>query len=357
MDVGIVGAGAIAMGYAAHLIVRGHSPAIWSPSGTRTQALRAGKELIVTGAIEGRFSPRVATSAEMLAQYDVIVLALPAYGHRAVIDALVPHLGTRHTVIFSGHLSFAALYLSKALAARSIAIPIAAWNTTALTAKAPGSPTDLRVGAIRKVIDLAVVPVAGADRAQTTCEEIFGDVFAIKDDILTVALSNLNPQNHLGMVLCNLTRIEQGEVWHQNSKVTPAVGSLIEGLDRERIEIAAAYGKSVRTIFDNFSASLGVAAKTVVENYRMSVGRGIDPIGPKDMGTRYILEDVPYGLVPTVILAEMAGIAAPLHRSGIDIMSACCGRDFMSVNDLLPALSITDGDELKRMAIAGFKIG
>lgn len=141
MHVGIVGAGAIAMGYAAYLLENDHTPSIWSPSGARTAALREGKRLNVTGAIEGQFNPLVCMDAEKLAKNGVIIMALPAYGHRAVLDALVPHLEPRHCVIISGHLSFAALYLSRRLAERGIQIPIAVWNTTVLTAKAPSSPT------------------------------------------------------------------------------------------------------------------------------------------------------------------------------------------------------------------------
>jgi opine dehydrogenase len=37
-----------------------------------------------------------------------------------------------------------------------------------------------------------------------------------RDDLLAIAVSNLNPQNHMGIALCNLTRMERGESWNQN---------------------------------------------------------------------------------------------------------------------------------------------
>lgn len=118
MKVGIAGAGAIALGYAALLISRGYTACLWSPSGTTTADLREGHAFESERRNRGQFHPYVFRNAAELTQNDVIVLALPAYGQRFVIDALVQLLEPRHSVIISGHLSFAALYLAERLSAR-----------------------------------------------------------------------------------------------------------------------------------------------------------------------------------------------------------------------------------------------
>lgn len=341
MKVGIAGAGAIAMGYAAFLQRNGHAPALWSPGGTRTAALRDGASLTVTGAIEGSFRPYVSPSAADLAQNEVIVLALPANGHRQVLDSLVPHLAPHHTVIISSHLSFAAEYLAKRLAERSVQIRIVAWSTTALTAKAP-SATEVKIGAIRAKVDMATIPQTQADRAYATCVALFGDRFVQKEDMLTIALSNTNPEVHLGLIIGNLTRVELGEVWKQRSNMTPTVARLIEALDRERLAIAAAFGKKVRSITDHYEMSFGAAGSGLAEKAAYLAGQGKDPLGPKTLETRYISEDVPFGLLPTITLAEAAGVAVPIHRSGIEILSACCGCDLTQGNDLIAEIEVKD---------------
>ena len=63
------------------------------------------------------------------------------------------------------------------------------------------------------------------------CSALFGDRFVPRDDLIAVSLSNVNPQNHLGMALCNFTRIERSEQWANWSGLTPSVGRLIEALD------------------------------------------------------------------------------------------------------------------------------
>lgn len=355
MNVGIAGAGAIGMGYAALLLQNGHSVCVWSPSGNRTVLLRKGQPIKVTGAIEGEFRPGYCESAQALADCDVLVLALPANGHKFVIDRLLPHLQARHTIIISGHLSFGALYASKLLAGKGLQIPLAAWNTTALTCKMQG-PNTFRVGVLRSKIDIASIPKSLFDQSYQTCVELFGERFERKGDLLTIALSNLNPQNHLGMALCNLTRIELAEPWGQNSKLTASVGCFLEALDAERLSIARAFGKQVRTIFDHYRMSYGVTGDSVGSIAKLLLEKGNDPMGPSNLNTRYVTEDVPFGLVPTLFLAHLAGLETPLHESGLAIINACYRRDFKADNDLLPCLEITDPDVLRVLTADGYSL-
>lgn len=325
MNVGIVGAGNIARAYFAYLSNAGLSPRMWSPRGVAGAELQAVTELVVSGAVEGRFAPQLAVDVAELAQAEVIILALPATGHRAVLDALLPHLRDGQSIIISAHLSFAALHLGQALRARGLSLPVICWNTTAMTCKSPEPPA-IRVGALRKRVEVCTLPGGDIAGVLALCEALFGPRFQHGGDLLDNALSNLNPQTHLAMALCNLTRIETGEQWHQNSLMTPSVARFLEGLDAERLAIARGFGRRVRP-----QAEGGLGAV-----FRARVAAGTDPLGPVDPETRYITEDVPFGLVPLVMLAEMAGVPAPLHESGIKILGACHGRNYRALNDLLP---------------------
>ncbi|MEM5457367.1 NAD/NADP octopine/nopaline dehydrogenase family protein [Paraburkholderia phytofirmans] len=174
--------------------------------------------------------------------------------------------------------------------------------------------------------------------------------------MLTLTLSNISPQDHMGIALANLTRIEKGESWSQNSNLTPTVGRLLEALDQERLTIAAAFGKSVRTTFDHCRLSFGVVGDLLSEISEQLVRQGSDPPGPRDIATRYVLEDVPFGLVPTLRLAELAGVRAPLHEGGVAILGACYGRDFVADNDILPEIGPLQIDTLKRLVVDGYAV-
>jgi len=355
MRVSIVGAGAVAFGTAAFLDQGGHSPMLWSPSGRSTESFKDGAPLVAGGAIEGRFQPRIARNcAQAVEEADVVLLALPGFGHKAAMDQIAPHLREGQPVIISSHASFGALYLSKLLAARGVRAPIIAWGTTLTTAIKEG-PAQVKVNTVRKKIDVAAVPASAQDDALALCTSLFGDRFVPREGLLAIAVSNLNPQNHLAIALMNLTRMERGETWGQAENVTPAVGRLIEALDLERIAIASALGVQVRTVKEHFSLSFHVAPAGISEMNQEMHRNGTGGFGPKRADSRYVLEDVPFGLAATAPLGRLAGVPAPLHEAGIALFSAAYGRDFTTDNDLLSALDFASMslEDLKAMARDG----
>ncbi len=355
VSVGIAGAGSIAFGTAALLAGNGHRPMLWSPFGAGTAALADGTPLTATGAIDARPVPRIAADAGHLAQAnEVLLIAVPGYGHKAVMDALAPHIRDGQQVIISSHCSLGALYLMQHLSARGVGAPVTAWGTTVLTARRR-SDTEVTVNTIRSRVDVCTVPESSSDRALAVCRQLFGDRFQQRDGLLAISLSNLNPQNHMGIALGNMTRMERGETWSQGENVTPNVGRLLEALDGERLAIAGALGVRVRTIFEHFHLSFHVPVASISEMNRQMHAEGNGGTGPATADSRYVTEDVPYGLVPTVALGKLVGRPATLHEAGIRIFSALYGVDFMVGNELLTALDLSRYtlDELRQAARTG----
>ena len=351
--VGIAGAGSIAFATASLLARRGHDPMLWSPSGAGTAAL--GGTLRAAGAFEAAFVPRVAASAAELADAnEALLLAIPGYGHRAVMDALAPRIRPGQPVIISSHASFGALYLTGRLRAAGVVAPVTAWGTTVVTARRQAG-SEVRVNSVRSRVDLCTLPESESGAALALCQRLFGDRFEPRDGLLAITLSNLNPQNHMGIALGNMTRMERGEVWSQGENVTPNVGRLLEALDAERLAIAAGIGVRVRSIFEHFHLSFHVPVASVAAMNRQMHAEGRGGTGPATADSRYVTEDVPYGLVPTVRLGELAGCPAPLHAAGVRIFSAMYGVDFMAGNELLNALDLSRYTlpDLRRAARSG----
>ena len=356
MRVGIVGAGSIAFGTAVLVEQQGHKVTLWSPSGERTKALSAGEPLIAEGAIQGTFHPAVAaTAAELVASAEALVIALPAYGHKTVLDAIAPYVTQEQTVIFSSHASFGALYLSRLLAERGIVATIVAWGTTAVSGR-QRSPTSVNVNTVRKQVDIATVPASRSAAGLAVCKDLFGDRFLDRGSLMAIALSNLNPQNHMGIALGNMTRMERGESWSQGQNVTPNVGRLLEELDQERIAIASKLGLDVRNIFQHFHLSFHVPVSSISQMNQEMHDAGNGGSGPTTADSRYVTEDVPFGLVMTAKIGRLAGYPAELHEAGVRIFSAMYGRDFTAENDLLNALDLDamSLEELKDLCQNGF---
>jgi opine dehydrogenase len=60
------------------------------------------------------------------------------------------------------------------------------------------------------------------------------------------------------------------------------------------------------------------------------------------MTTRFVTEDVPFGLVFHQWLARARGLALPLTDAAVLVASSVWGQDFSGQNDLLELLELLD---------------
>jgi opine dehydrogenase len=340
MRVAIIGSGGIGRGYLAYLTHQGHHATLWSPSGAAKKHFAGGATLDVAGHLQMSFRPIVApTCAEAIDRAEAIVIAVQASGFRSVLDEMAPYVKSGQTIIISSHSSFAALYLQRLLAQRGIDVPISAWATTALTARKTGS-RGVYISGVRAKLDVATLPIRHEVAGRTVCQELFGDRFQQQEDILAIMLSNLNPPSHMANMLGNLTRAERGEEWPNYGSITRGVGRIVEAMDIERLRLAQAFGLKVRSIQEHFVYSFGVTPGPVDQMAAAVYKNRPDALGPKTLDTRYITEDVPFGLVPLETLGIIAGVSLPLHKAGIELFDAICARNFRGENNILPALNL-----------------
>ena len=254
---------------------------------------------------------------------ECVIIAVPAYGHRAVMDAAVPCVQMSQTLIVSSQYSLSAMYLRQLLDRRGISVPIVAWGTTVVMGRRVGQ-AEVAVLTVRAAVDVATVPDTRALAGLEICRGLFGDRFHPRANLIAIQLSNVNPQAHLANALCNLTRMEKGETWDNYGGLTTSVSRLVESLDRERLAIAQAFGVKVRTMREHMSLSFDLPPMPLAEAAREVVLRGGSP-GPSTLKARWILEDLPFGIVPLIALADSAGVEVPLHRAGLTLFSALLG--------------------------------
>ena len=337
--IAILGAGSIGLGMAAFCAAQGHSVRLF---GRSIREVQPDWPIAAQGALDWQgpvaAHPAVASA---VAGAEVILLCVPGDAQKTLIDALVPELHEGQTVVISAQYSLSALYLSRQLSARGLAdVPIVALGTTMLTGRRLTAQS-VRVMSVRNEYGFALYAGARAPQTAALMRALSGkDLRQIP--MSEVVFGNANPIAHVPNALCNLTRIELGEEWSNYGKMTASVCALIEALDAERCAVAARFGAAPITFAEHLHRSFGAARGGVYEMVQ-AIGetrQGLN--GPATMTTRYLTEDVPYGLVPIARLGALAGAAAPAHAAFITLLSTACGCDFAAQNDLLAALSLAD---------------
>ncbi len=364
MQVAVLGAGAIALAHAALAASRGHVVRMWSPSG-KSLPPPGPFSLKATGALEAVCTVQSASLADACFRADVIIVSLPAYGHAAVMHAAAPFIAPGQPVFVMPSLSLGGLLLAKLLHVRGVAAPIVSAGTTVATARrlemgvsAGATEVAVRVLSVRSRIDLAATPVGATPAMLSLAEALFGNLFVAQTDALAIALSNVNPISHVPLALANLSRIESAESWTQYDRMTGSTARMIEALDAERLALAQTLGLAVRSIHEHFHYSFGVPIDTLdAQSRAVHAGRG-SPAGPTSLETRYLTEDVPYGLAFLAQLGQRSGLAMPVAQGCVALASAALGRDLAADNTLLAqaGLDTLSGPALLAVARDGFAV-
>ncbi len=335
--IGIIGAGAMGLGAAALLAQQDREVRVWSPR-RRLPVDDRGRFAIRT---HGAFAATVAVDSvaapEDLADCTTLLIAVPATAYADVLPRVAASTGRGQHIIVGGALSFAPLGLHEALTRRGIDALVSGWGTTLTTGRIEPDGR-VEIGTLRGAFPMAAVPASRTGEALAGAGAVFGRAFEPATSILEITLSNINPVAHAGQVLANLSRIERREPWQLFACFTPAATRIVESIDRERRAIAAAFGLTVRSLAEHYRRSYHVDGEDVatIAAAIHAAGRGV--AGPVRLDHRYVLEDVPFGLVAYEMLATIAGVATPALTAAITLMNAAYARDFRRDNPLLPQL-------------------
>lgn len=356
-SVAIAGAGPAGRSAAAYLAHHGTPVSLWSPSGKSTHALSEGAtagrgRLHYEGALSGVADIGVINDASELAGFDVVLIALPGHAYPTVLPRITPHLQARQTVIVSGALSLAPLWLYERVGAPGARPLVASWGTTLATARHAG-PSGVNINTLRASFEVAAIPASRGAEALSICRELFGDRFTLMDNILATALLNVNPVAHAAEVLPNLSRIDKRENWPLFGNLTPSAARMGEAIDLERQAIARAFGFEVRSIHEHTHLSYHVPLGSYAEMAAAIHTQLGSPPGPTTLEHRYVLEDVPYGLAFYEMLARLVNVPTPHISAAITLISAAYGSDLRQANSLMADLALAgkaSGDLMARCA-------
>jgi opine dehydrogenase len=176
---------------------------------------------------------------------------------------------------------------------------------------------------------LAAVPARNTNYVLKQVRDVYPTMNAAKN-ILQTSLQNGNPVIHPTITLMNVALIERtmGDFDFYHQGVTPAVGRLIEAVDKERIAIGEKMG--VEVISD---PELGVMQGYMTEatyDTGFIAAPGFEGVkAQSSLDYRYFNEDVGYGLVFLQKLAEQVGVATPVISAVITLVSQLMNRDYL----------------------------
>lgn len=270
---------------------------------------------------------RVTTDlGEALAEAELALLIVPAYAHRPFALACLPHLRPHHTVVLMpgtlGSLEWAHLLHQAGVGGITLAEVDTAPYVCRKTA-----PDMATIWGVVRGLGLGVLPSTQTTRVQQLLEPLFPGVQPYAD-VMACGLSAMNPVVHPAGVLMNAGRIEysRGEFYFYEEGVSPSVARVIMQVDEERRRIGAALGYELLPVHEAFHrAGFGPAGDlwaTINGSWMLTRLKA-----PGSLESRWLTEDVPYGLATWSQVGAQYGVETPILRALVELGSAVMGFD------------------------------
>ncbi len=350
----VIGAGNGGKAMAARLALSGFKVALYNRTPEHVSDIKARKGIDlenVDGEPHGFAKLALTTSdmSEALKDADMIMVVVPSSAHADIAKNAASHLRDGQIIILHPGRTFGALEFVKVLRdnACEANVTVAEAETLIFITRSEG-PASVRIFGTKEAVPIAAFPATRTNMVLNAIRQVFPQ-FIDGINVLHTGLNNMGAILHPALTLLNAGRIEatQGNFKFYIEGLTPSVGSVLEILDSERVNVAKSLGIRAQTALEWVQMAYNSTGKDLREAIHNQPGY-YEVKAPSSLYHRYIFEDVPMGLVPIASLGKNNNVSVS-GISGI-IQLACmihktdywsCGRSLeklglsrLSINEL-----------------------
>jgi len=340
----VLGAGHGGLAMAGHLALMGFPTRLWNRTPERVEHVVDRGGIDVEGVIEGFGNLELATNDVKLAinGADVIMVVVPATGHRYVATECAKHLTGDQIVVLNPGRTFGALEFMQALSEEEIPeMPTIAEAQTFIYVSRHTDFARARIMQIKNSVPLAAVPAHKTPKVLDTVRRAFPE-FVAATNVLETSLDNIGAIFHPTLTLLNASRIEttHGDFEYYLEGVSPSTAKILESADSERVALGTALGVHLHTAREWLYLAYASAGRTLFDAIQGTPGyKGVR--APSTLTHRYILEDVPMSLVPMISVGKTLGVRTPTLSALVHLASSIHSRDFMAEGRTVAKLGLS----------------
>jgi opine dehydrogenase len=333
LKIALIGAGHGGKAMAAELASRGFPVRLYNRtySNIETIAERGGIQL---GFWDGRTafgSLQMVTSdiASALDGAELIMVVVPASAHRDIAVACAPHLRDGQIVVLNPGRTGGALAFKQTLARNNCTADVViAEAETFLFASRSMGPAEAHIFRQKNSLPLAALPATKTAHVLGALKDVYPQ-FTEARNVLYTSLNNMGAVFHPALTLLNAGWIEfsRGQFQFYIEGVTPAIASMLERVDRERVTVATAMGVRAQTASEWLARAYSAHGDNLHAAIHANPGyKGIH--APSSIRHRYIFEDVPFSLVPIAAFGRRFGVDVKGIETLINLACIMHGTDY-----------------------------
>lgn len=281
--------------------------------------------------------------AEAIRGVNVIIVGGSAQAQEPFSKALANHFEDGQFILFTSN--FGALRFRKWMREAGVSTRVTPVESMSLLyATRAVEPGVVACIGVKNMLPVAALPASRTQTFLDLVKPVFPQ-FEAADNVWATSVNNLNPIVHPPMVLFNAGRIEStgGKGWNLYADgATESVAKVMEAMDEERMSLLRPISRSgipFKEAFEAIYKDYSLGKKTLSETLRQS------PIhcnpafpAPSCIDTRYINEDLPFGLAPWSSVGRMWGLPTPNIDAVIQVSNTMLGVDYfkngLTVTDL-----------------------
>ncbi len=272
---------------------------------------------------------------EAIKGVDVIIFGGSAHGHEPIGKLLLKHFEDGQFILFTSN--FAALRFRKWMKEAGLTAQVTPVESMSLLyATRANEPGVVSCIGVKNILPVAALPASRTQAFLDKVKPVFPQ-FTAADNVWATSVNNLNPIVHPTMVLFNAGRIEStgGKGWNLYADgATESVAKVMLAMDEERMSLLKPVSKdgiAFKDAFETLYKQYGLGKKSLSETLRQSPIHG-DPAfpAPSSVDTRYLNEDLPFGLAPWSSIGRMWGIPTPNIDALVRIASTMLGLDYFT---------------------------
>ncbi len=349
--IAVLGAGHGGQAMAGHLARKGFTVNLFNRTHEHIVPIIRLGGIELKGAVRGFAKLNKITSeiSEAIIGAQLIMVVVPAVGHKYMAEKCAPYLQKGQVILLNPGRTFGALEVynilkrhgkhKDAIVAEAETFIYAARRTAAAQAK---------IFSIKSAVSVAALPATNTYQAMPIINRAFPQ-FIPAESVLETSLNNMACIFHPPITLLNAARIEntQGDFQYYIEGVSPAVGTLLEAIDHERMNLLRVLQVKQVSAFEWLQTSYSSVGRNLVEAIQNNPAyRGI--YSPRHVFHRYLTEDVPMSMVPIASLGQMFEIATTSLSAVIRLCSIITQRDFIEEGRTVRSLEI-DGFSVKQL--------
>ena len=296
---------------------------------------------------EGLAKPAVVTSdiGEALENADIIFVIVPSVGHKRMAEMCAPHLTSGDMVVLVPGNFGGALEFHQTLMAHGSPGDVVVAETTSLmyAAKKEGA-NGIWARGLKQYLPLAAFPASKTDEVLAALSAVYPQFVAVSN-VLETSLNNLNPIVHPAGMLTNLGFIDSEVIqeWYfYKDGYTKGAGHIADRMDNERLSLLRAFDLPELSTIETLHLFYGHQGMNGDSMYSLFSKSPVHSaaLGPKSSENRMLSEDIPFGLVPYVSLANMLNIPTPMMDAAITMASVVNQTDYREVGRTMESLGL-----------------